>query len=115
MDGTNPRRPDWRNPRQTLEASSGILPEHKNTHRFGGGRPRTRLTASVWTPFSRAAHRLPVEKHWMPPNSATGSTAHDRFQEWVAAGVFVEMWKAGLLEYDYFEGIDWDWLSIDGA
>ena len=44
-----------------------------------------------------------------------GSTAHDRFQEWVEAGVFWQLWKAGLLEYDYFEGIDWSWLSMDGC
>src|SRR2546421_7742325 len=44
-----------------------------------------------------------------------GSTAHDRFQEWVAAGVFWEMWKAGLLEYDCLKEIDWSWLSMDGC
>ena len=43
------------------------------------------------------------------------STAHDRFQEWVEAGVFLELWKAGLLEYDDLKGIDWAWLSMDGA
>ena len=44
-----------------------------------------------------------------------GSTAHDRFQEWVEAGVFLKFWEAGLLEYDFFEGLDWDWLSLDGC
>jgi len=44
-----------------------------------------------------------------------GSTAHDRFQEWVEAGVFLKFWEAGLLEYDYFKGIDWSWLSMDGC
>jgi transposase len=44
-----------------------------------------------------------------------GSTAHDRFQEWVAAGVFAEMWETGLLAWDEFEGIDWSWLSMDGC
>src|SRR5262245_8735173 len=44
-----------------------------------------------------------------------GSTAHDRFQEWVEAGVFFEMWKAGLLEYDCLKGIDWEWVSMDGS
>ena len=51
--------------------------------------------------------------------SATGicpsSTAHDRFQEWVRSGVFLELWKAGLLSYDELEGINWTWLSMDGA
>src|SRR3712207_3022733 len=44
-----------------------------------------------------------------------GSTAHDRFQEWVRAGVFLEMWKAGLFEYDCLRGIDWSFLSMDGC
>jgi len=43
------------------------------------------------------------------------STAHRRFQEWCNAGVFLEFWKAGLLEYDFLKGIDWGWLSMDGA
>jgi transposase len=46
---------------------------------------------------------------------ASGSTAHRRFLEWVEAGVFLEFWKAGLLEYDAVVGIDWRWLSMDGA
>jgi len=51
--------------------------------------------------------------------NATGicpsSTAHDRFQEWVAAGVFQKLWAAGLQEYDELKGIDWSWQSMDGA
>jgi transposase len=44
-----------------------------------------------------------------------GSTAHDRFQLWVKAGVFLMLWQAGLLEYDRLKGIDWQGLSMDGA
>jgi putative transposase len=40
----------------------------------------------------------------------TSSTAHRRFQEWVDAGVFHEIWRQGLLDYDAFVGIDWEWL-----
>src|SRR6185437_16102442 len=43
------------------------------------------------------------------------STAHDRFQEWVAAGVFAELWDHGLMAYDDWKGIDWSWLSMDGC
>jgi len=43
------------------------------------------------------------------------STAHDRFQEWVAAGVFLRLWQAGVEAYDDVEGIEWAWLSMDGA
>lgn len=43
------------------------------------------------------------------------SSAYRRFREWTAAGVFEEFWRQGLLEYDALEGIDWSWLSMDGA
>jgi transposase len=51
--------------------------------------------------------------------NATGicssSTAHARFQEWRAAGVFQKLWAMGLKEYDVLKGIDWSWQSMDGA
>jgi transposase len=51
--------------------------------------------------------------------NATGicksSSAHRRFIEWTEAGVFWEFWQRGLLAYDKVEGIDWSWLSMDGA
>ena len=43
------------------------------------------------------------------------STAHDRFQEWVQAGVFLKLWQAGVEQFDELCGIEWDWLSMDGA
>ena len=43
------------------------------------------------------------------------STAHRRFQEWERAGVFHEIWRLGLLDYDYAIGIEWSWLAADGA
>lgn len=42
-------------------------------------------------------------------------TAHRRFQEWRDAGVFHEIWRQGLLEYDEKVGIDWSFLACDGA
>ena len=45
----------------------------------------------------------------------TSSSAHRRFQEWEQAGVFHEIWRQGLLDYDQVVGIDWAWLSLDGA
>jgi putative transposase len=51
--------------------------------------------------------------------NATGicssSSAHRRFQEWTAAGVFVTLWAQGLQEYDELKGLDWEWLAMDGA
>src|SRR5918911_3378958 len=43
------------------------------------------------------------------------SSAHRRFQEWVAAGVFAAFWRKGLLAYDALRGIEWTWLALDGA
>lgn len=51
--------------------------------------------------------------------NATGicssSSAHRRFQEWTKAGVFEKFWQRGLLVYDDLVGIDWAWVSMDGA
>jgi transposase len=43
------------------------------------------------------------------------SSAHRRFQDWERAGVFHEIWRQGLLDYDGQIGIDWSWLAADGA
>jgi transposase len=45
----------------------------------------------------------------------TSSSAHRWFQTWLQAGVFLDLWKRGLLDFDKIEGIDWTWLSMDGA
>lgn len=43
------------------------------------------------------------------------SSAHRRFQEWRAAGVFAQLWEAALKEYDALVGIEWRWQAMDGA
>src|SRR5215208_6168779 len=45
----------------------------------------------------------------------SSSSAHRRFQEWLAAGVFAAFWREGLLAYDGLRGIDWRWLALDGG
>lgn len=45
----------------------------------------------------------------------SSSSAHRRFTEWTEAGVFEKFWQDGLLSYDRLKGIDWSWLSMDGA
>ena len=91
-----------------------LLPEHHNTHRFGGGRPRV--------PDRRCAdaifYVLRTGCQWQALDATdlcAHSTAHDRFQEWVAAGVFLRLWQAGVAQFDEMKGIEWDWLSMDGA
>ena len=45
----------------------------------------------------------------------SSSSAHRRFQEWAEAGLFLAWWKSGLLAYEALQGIDWEWLAMDGA
>jgi hypothetical protein len=47
--------------------------------------------------------------------SRPATSSHRRFQECVAAGVFHEIWRQGLLAYDETVGIDWSLLAVDGA
>jgi putative transposase len=91
-----------------------LLPPHVNTHRFGGGRPRV--------PDRRCAdaifYVLRTGCQWEALNATelcAKSTAHDRFQAWVEAGVFLQLWHAGVAQFDELQGIDWQWLSMDGA
>ena len=51
----------------------------------------------------------------MPRAFAPAPPPHLRFQEWTAAGVFLELWRVGLEHYDEVKGLDWSWLSMDGA
>ena len=91
-----------------------MLPQRVNTHPLGGGRPRVpdRICANgIW-------YVLRTGCQWKALDATgicSGSTAHLRFQEWVGAGVFLELWRVGLERYDELKGLDWSWLSFDGA
>lgn len=105
---------EWRIPDDLWEAIRDLLPQHKNTHRFGGGRPRTPDRVCMDAIF----FVLRTGCQWKALDATKfcpGSTAHDRFQEWIRAGVFLQMWEVGLLAYDEMQGIDWSWLSMDGC
>lgn len=75
-----------------------LLPVHVNTHRFGGGRPRVPDRACADAIFFvlrtgcqwRALDQTELCAH---------STAHDRFQAWVEAGVFLKLWQAGVKQF----------------
>ena len=79
-----------------------------------GGRPRVNLRQVMDGIF----YVLRTGCQWKALDTTgicSGSTAHLRFQEWVAAGVFLMLWQAGLERYDDLKGLDWSWLSMDGA
>ena len=91
-----------------------LLPKHENSHRFGGGRPRVpdRQCADAIFYVLRTGCQWGALNH---TELCAKSTAHDRFQEWAAAGVFLRFWQVGVEQFDELQGIDWDWLSMDGA
>jgi transposase len=91
-----------------------LLPVHVNTHRFGGGRPRVSDRRCADAIF----YVLRTGCQWAALNETdlcAKSTAYDRFREWVAAGVFLKLWQVGVEQFDELQGIDWEWLSMDGA
>src|SRR5215207_8491942 len=61
------------------------------------------------------ALRTGIQWNALPREMGASSTVHDRYQEWERLGFFEELWRAGLLEYDELEGIEWEWQAIDGA
>ena len=82
---------------------------------FGGGRPPLPLRVVADAIF----FVLRTGCQWKALTPAThgcgGSSAHRYFQQWVRYNVFERFWTAGLQRYDEFQGIDWEWLSMDGA
>lgn len=92
-----------------------LLPVHKPPrHPLGCHRPRVENRAAM----NAIVFVLRTGGQWNALN-ATGicssSSAHRRFLEWTEAGVFERMWREGLLAYDKEKGLDWAWLSMDGA
>src|SRR3954452_13916559 len=82
-----------------------LLPEHKNTHRLGGGRPGVadrRWADGICFVLTRGCQWNALSPRGICPSS----TAHDRFQAWVAGGFFLRFWQAGLSAYLTFNVID---------
>lgn len=91
-----------------------LIPEPVNTHRFGGGRPRVPERQCA----TGICYVLRTGCQWQALDQTgicAGSTAPLRFQDWVAAGVFLQFWEAGLEQYDAVQGVDWRGLRMDGA
>jgi len=91
-----------------------LLPKHRNTHRFGGGKPRTpdrQCADAIFYVLRTGCQWGALDATGLCPHS----TAHDRFQQWVKAGVFLRLWQLGVEQFDDLKGLDWSWLSMDGA
>ena len=89
-------------------------PNRHYQRRAGAGRPAkpTRLVFEAIVYVLRTGCQLkalPAERF------GSASAIHHKFAQWSKSGFFESLWKAGLAEYDDFEGIVWRWQSIDGA
>jgi transposase len=104
----------WLIPDALWEKLEPLLPKHINHHRFGGGRPRVPDRNAMNGIF----FVLRTGCQWNALNVTgicSSSTAHLRFQEWRAAGVFEKFWELSLKEYEQTKGLKWRWQSMDGA
>ncbi len=52
--------------------------------------------------FSAIIYVLRTGIQWnaLPREMGASSTVHDRYQQWERAGLFEELWRAGLAEYE---------------
>lgn len=103
----------WRMPDWLWEKVEPLLPSRPE-HPLGCHNPRVPDREAM----DAILLVLRTGMQWNALN-ATGichsSSAHRRFQDWEKAGVFHEIWRQGLLDYDDEVGIDWSWLAADGA
>jgi transposase len=60
-------------------------------------------------------HRVAGRWKALPRCLGTASTVHDRFQQWVRAGVFYTLWHHDILELEIEGRLDWEFQSIDGC
>ena len=102
------RMPDW------LWGPVSLLLPARPSHPLGCHRPRVDDRDAM----DAILLVLRTGMQWNALKTTTicsSSSAHRRFQEWEQAGVFAEIWRQGLLDYDEVVGIDWSWLAADGA
>jgi len=103
----------WRMPDWLWELIVPLLPSPPS-HPLGCHRPRVPDRSAM----DAILLVLRTGMQWNALKDTTicsSSSAHRRFQEWEQAGVFHEVWRQGLLDYDEVVGIDWAWLALDGA
>ena len=103
----------WRVPDWMWERIEPLLPP-RPPHPLGCHNPRVPDRAAM----DAILLVLRTGMQWNALNATAichSSSAHRRFQEWERAGVFAEFWRQGLIRYDELKGIDWSWISVDGA
>ncbi|MBC8011254.1 MAG: IS5 family transposase [Burkholderiales bacterium] len=104
----------YRFPEELWTRLEPLIPPHANPHPRGGGRPRRAdrdCADGIFFVLRTGCQWEALDTTGLCPHS----TAHDRFQEWVEAGVWQKLWAALLEHYDEVRGLDWRWLSVDGS
>jgi len=102
------------------ERIAPLLPP-RQPHYRGRGKHKRNVGGRPWVDARQAMsgilYVLRTGCPWkaVPRHFGTGSTIHRYFQNWTEAGVFEQMWQAGLSEYDDVIGIGWKWQAADGA
>jgi putative transposase len=105
------RTEPWRVSDEFWEKVQPLIPPTPS-HAKGG---RTRMDDRQAFAAMIYVLRRGIQWNALPREMGASSTVHDRYQEWERLGFFEQLWRAGLLEYDELEGIEWEWQSIDGA
>ena len=103
----------WKLPDEIWEQMEPLLPPRK-PHPLGCHNPRVPDRSAMNAIF----YVLRTGAQWNSLNGTdicSSTSAYRRFREWLDAGVFEQFWRLGLLTLDALEGIDWSWLSMDGA
>ena len=108
-----PAHRDWRLPEALWARIEPLLPA-RQPHPVGCHRPRVddrtamdallfvRRTGCQWN----ALHET---------QSCASRSAHRRCQAWGEADVFVAVWEQGLVAYEALQGIDVEWVAMEGA
>jgi len=101
----------WRIPDPLWGRFQAILPKYPVSPK--GGQPRLNPRRVLDGIF----YVLRTGCQWKaaPREFGSGSALHNYFQDWTRRGLFREIWRIALEEYDDLKGIDWEWQSIDGA
>ncbi|MGA7370204.1 MAG: transposase [Nitrososphaeraceae archaeon] len=91
-----------------------IIPLLYTTHRKKKNKKTGRPRMDDRKAMSAIYYILRTGCQWnaLPRSLGASSTVHDRFQEWIKAGVFKRMWIDGLAIYDNKTGIDWKYLPL---
>ena len=79
------------------------------------GRPRQvdlrRIAAGIFYVLRTGIHWHALPREQFGPSS----TVYYYFRQWQDAGLFEQLWAKALELYDTMQGIEWEWLSVDGA